>query len=96
MKYFLTLTMVLLSLSGVALADKVVVEEGTAVPITVDDTGHSYTVVDTTTVPTSGSYYYTYGNGNRCYTEEKPGLGVNLLGTFVGVGGGSKIYCYGP
>lgn len=86
MKKYLLLSLLLIS--GSALADKIITS-----PITVDANGN-YTVVETTT-PSDSITYYTYTPPvQHCYTKEQPGLGVNLLGTFVGVGGGSKVYCY--
>lgn len=88
MKKYMVLSILLLSFNGVALADKVV-----TAPITVDANGN-YTVVETSG-PVKDVSYYTYAPpAQNCYTSEQPGLGVNLLGTFVGVGGSSKVYCY--
>lgn len=78
---FSTMLFAAIAFSGAAFADEVV-EYGA--PITV--THRTYTVVQ------PGYYYYT---GHRCYTKERPDIGVNFLGLSAGVGSEhSRIYCY--
>lgn len=50
-------------------------------------------VVEKDTYVTRQPDYYYY-EGHRCYTKERPDIGVNFLGLKAGVGGGSEIYCY--
>ncbi len=65
-------------------ADKVIVkEEEVGYPIVVEK--------DTYTVSNPSYYYYS---GHRCYREERPDLGVSVLGLHAGIGGSDKIYCY--
>lgn len=46
---------------------------------------------DVYTVAEPNYYYY---EGHRCYTKERPDLGVNFLGLKAGIDGSSQIYCY--
>ncbi|MHB1948240.1 MAG: hypothetical protein ACYCQI_09020 [Gammaproteobacteria bacterium] len=70
--------------ASAAFADTTVVEQGYGVPITVQK--------DVYTVQDPDYYYYS---GHRCYTKERPDIGVSFLGLHAGVGGGSsEIYCY--
>jgi len=50
-------------------------------------------VVEKNTYVTHDPAYYYY-EGHRCYTKERPDIGVNFLGLRAGVGTGHDIYCY--
>lgn len=63
-----------------------------SVPIQVDTTKNTYTVVGT--VPTdTKEYYYTY-SGYRCFSVRRDIAGVNAVVFNASVSGGSDIYCY--
>jgi hypothetical protein len=88
------LTALLLTVTTAALADSVIVTETkdwTSVPVTVDSTAGTYTVVEGTTVPTT-NFYYTYP-GYRCFKEKRTVEGVDPV-TFRATKEGGEIYCY--
>ncbi len=83
-----------LMMSGLALADSVVIERTQtwkSVPVTIDESGHTYVVPSDVTVPDSDYYYST--PGYRCVTEERKFVGENGE-VFHPAGSGSSIVCY--
>lgn len=88
-----TASLLMVSLS--VFAESVIVTQTSnwkSVPIQVDTTKRTYTVVGT--VPTdSTDYYYTY-SGYRCFQTKRDIVGVNALVFNAGVSGGTDIYCY--
>lgn len=88
-----TCSLLLVSLS--AFSQSTVVTQTTtwkSVPIQVDTTKNTYTIVGTAPTDTT-DYYYSY-SGYRCFKEKRDIAGVNALIFNASVSGGYDIYCY--
>lgn len=87
---------VMVATSSIALAvesNTIVTETSTwkSVPIQVDTSGNTYTVVGP--VPTDTTdYYYTY-SGYRCFKQQRE-VGIDAVIFKASVSGGTDIYCY--
>lgn len=84
------LSALLFTATTAAVADSVIIQETKtwkSVPVTIDQTAHTYTTVEGP-VPT-GDYYYSYP-GYRCITVKKTLAGEVVYHN----ASGNSIYCY--
>lgn len=94
MKKSLLAVILVLIASNIAFADSVIVTETKSwksVPITVDPSTDTYTVVGTVPADTT-DYYYTY-SGYRCFITKRT-VSVNPVTLKATASQGQKIYCY--